>query len=203
MDSDGACKIWKLAARFARSSPRNVFRPLSEGWSLLPFFSCSGLTNLSSKLVALVNMPSSLDIDTKQDLSVDGAGNPQGIAPAGVSIPSRPVIEYHSPTAFFSSVGKRFASIWTRRFILSLVAGQVVSFCIMATNVCTTELVMRNWALPTTQTFFLWVYCLRGLSISYIIYRYFSLFCVYTPYTIYQCTWHYHFWKYLHQIIGT
>lgn len=54
--------------------------------------------------------------------------------------------------------------------MLSLIAGQVVSLCITCTNVTTTELVLRNWALPTTQTFFL----------------YFSLFVIYTPYTMYQ-----------------
>ena len=67
----------------------------------------------------------------------------------------RPPLDYSSPSAFFRSVGRRFASIWTKRFVLSLLAGQVVSLCITCTNVTTTELVMRNWALPTTQTFFL------------------------------------------------
>jgi len=51
-----------------------------------------------------------------------------------------------------------------------LLAGQLVSLCITCTNVTTTELVNRNWALPTTQTLFL----------------YFSLFVVYTPYTMYR-----------------
>ncbi|KAI0313092.1 DUF914-domain-containing protein, partial [Amylostereum chailletii] len=84
--------------------------------------------------------------------------------------PVRPPIEFSSPGAFFGSSRQRFASIWTKRFVLSLLAGQVVSLCITCTNVTTTELVQRNWALPTTQTFFL----------------YFSLFVIYTPYTIYQ-----------------
>ncbi|KAF7972757.1 hypothetical protein HWV62_17128 [Athelia sp. TMB] len=83
---------------------------------------------------------------------------------------ARPPIEFSSPRALAASVGRRFASLWTRRFTLSLLAGQLVSLCITCTNVTTTELVSRNWSLPTTQTFFL----------------YFSLFCVYTPYTIYQ-----------------
>ncbi|KAI0792097.1 DUF914-domain-containing protein [Abortiporus biennis] len=83
---------------------------------------------------------------------------------------SRPPIDYTSVPGFFRSTWKRFESLWTKRFILSLIAGQVVSLCITCTNVTTTELVMRNWALPTTQTFFL----------------YFSLCLIYTPYTIYQ-----------------
>ncbi|QRW02950.1 Solute carrier family 35 [Ceratobasidium sp. AG-Ba] len=83
---------------------------------------------------------------------------------------TRPPLDYSSLGAFGSSLAARFRSILTRRFILSLLGGQLVSICITCTSVTTTELVNRNWALPTTQTFFL----------------YFSLFVVYTPYTIYQ-----------------
>ncbi|KAJ3555368.1 hypothetical protein NM688_g2619 [Phlebia brevispora] len=82
----------------------------------------------------------------------------------------RPPIEFSSPRAFCRTLWRRFTSLWTKRFILSLLAGQVVSLCITCTNVTTTELVNRKWALPTTQTWFL----------------YFSLFVIYTPYTIYQ-----------------
>jgi len=82
----------------------------------------------------------------------------------------RPPIDYSSFGGFFTSSWARFKSVWTRRFALSLLAGQVVSLCVTCTNVTTTELVSRNWVLPTTQTFFL----------------YFSLFVIYTPYTIYQ-----------------
>ncbi|CAL1714743.1 unnamed protein product [Somion occarium] len=90
--------------------------------------------------------------------------------PAYETVEPRPPIDYSSVGAFSRSLWRRFASIFTRRFVLSLLAGQLVSLCITCTNVTTTELVMRNWALPTTQTFFL----------------YFSLFSIYTPYTIYQ-----------------
>lgn len=93
--------------------------------------------------------------------------------PANVEVdaaPTRPPIDYSSVGAFFSSMWRRFVSLWTKRFILSLLAGQLVSLCITCTNVTTTELVNRNWSLPTTQTWFL----------------YFSLFVTYTPYTIYQ-----------------
>jgi solute carrier family 35 protein F1/2 len=69
----------------------------------------------------------------------------------------RPPIEYSSIGAFFGSVGRRFKSIWTRRFALSFLFGQIVSLCITCTNVTTSELVARNWSLPTTQTFFLYV----------------------------------------------
>jgi solute carrier family 35 protein F1/2 len=75
--------------------------------------------------------------------------------PAATTV--RPAIEYESVGAFATSVGRRLASIWTRRFALALLAGQVVSLCITCTNVTTTELVSRNWSLPTTQTFFLCV----------------------------------------------
>ncbi|KAG6909034.1 hypothetical protein DXG01_002308 [Tephrocybe rancida] len=86
------------------------------------------------------------------------------------ALPSRPAMVYSSPGAFAKSFARRWKSIWTRRFALALFSGQVVSLCITCTNVTTTELVNRNWALPTTQTFFL----------------YFSLFAIYTPYTMYQ-----------------
>lgn len=68
---------------------------------------------------------------------------------------ARPPLDYSSVSAFCSSLWRRFTSIWTKRFIWSLIAGQVVSLCITCTNVTTTELVNRNWSLPTTQTFFL------------------------------------------------
>ncbi|KAK0497203.1 solute carrier family 35 member SLC35F1/F2/F6 [Armillaria luteobubalina] len=84
---------------------------------------------------------------------------------------SRPPISYYSPSAFFHSFAARNKAVWTRRFALSLLAGQIVSLCITCTNVTTTELQNhRNWALPTTQSVFL----------------YFSLFMVYTPYTMYK-----------------
>jgi solute carrier family 35 protein F1/2 len=84
--------------------------------------------------------------------------------------PIRPQIDYSSFGNFASSFGSRWKSIWTRRFTLSLLAGQAVSLCITCTNVTTTELVMRGWSLPTTQSLIL----------------YFTLFSVYTPYTIYK-----------------
>ncbi|KAK7030723.1 DUF914 domain membrane protein [Favolaschia claudopus] len=85
-------------------------------------------------------------------------------------ISTRPPIEYTSASAFVTSSARRFRSLWTRRFTLSLLAGQLVSICITATNVITTELVSRNWTLSTTQNLPL----------------YFSLFAIYTPYTIYR-----------------
>ncbi|KAF8518954.1 DUF914-domain-containing protein [Hysterangium stoloniferum] len=88
----------------------------------------------------------------------------------GEAIVARPSISYASVPKFFSSFWARFKSLWTRRFTLALLAGQLVSLCITCTNVTTTELIMRNWANATTQTFFL----------------YFSLAVVYTPYTMYR-----------------
>ena len=69
---------------------------------------------------------------------------------------ARPPIDYSSVGAFFHSTWRRFLSLWTRRFVLSLLAGQVVSLCITCTNVTTEELTTGNWQLPTTQTFFLY-----------------------------------------------
>lgn len=81
-----------------------------------------------------------------------------------VTTVARPPIVYTSPSAFLSSFWARFKSLWTRRFTLSLLFGQVVSLCITCTNVTTTELVQRNWANATTQTFFLWVDCRMALG---------------------------------------
>jgi solute carrier family 35 protein F1/2 len=82
-----------------------------------------------------------------------------------------PPIKYSSPTAFGISFAARMRFVWTKRFALSLLAGQIISLCITCTNVTTTELQNnRNWALPTTQSVFL----------------YFSLFIIYTPYTMYK-----------------
>ena len=69
---------------------------------------------------------------------------------------ARPPIDYSSVGAFFHSTWRRFLSIWTRRFVLSLLAGQIVSLCITCTSVTTQELTTGNWQLPTTQTFFLY-----------------------------------------------
>ena len=100
--------------------------------------------------------------------SNDGAQDPKksfsdrgSIAAAEVVVeiltPARPPVVYSSPTAFARSFAARWKSIWTRRFILSLLAGQVASLCITCTNVTTTELVNRGWTLSTTQGFFLYV----------------------------------------------
>lgn len=117
-----------------------------------------------------MSVPQSPDLDKKSSSINDNIYIDPLVSDEPIPLDTRPPIDYSSFGSFTSSLWKRFVSLWTKRFVLSLVAGQVVSLCITCTNVTTTELVMRNWALPTTQTFFL----------------YFSLFVVYTPYTIYQ-----------------
>jgi len=102
---------------------------------------------------------------------------------------ARPRIDYSSFSGFVHTVSHRTKSIFTKRFILALLAGQLLSICITCTNVTTTELVNRNWANPTTQSFFLYVasvYCVGSILIEFENCRYFTLFSVYTPYTIYQ-----------------
>ena len=86
----------------------------------------------------------------------DGKKNPVPVAVTTLPSftqpsPRRPPINYSSPPAFFKSVGARWRSVWTKRFILSLVFGQIVSLCITCTNVTTTELVNRGLSLPTMQ----------------------------------------------------
>ncbi|KAF5335978.1 hypothetical protein D9611_006284 [Ephemerocybe angulata] len=105
-------------------------------------------------------------IDEKVD---EKAGSSVTSIPAATA-PARPPIVWTSSKDFFSSFAARWRSIWTRRFVLALLAGQLVSLCITCTNVSTTELVNRGWTLSTSQGFFL----------------YFTLFIVYTPYTIYK-----------------
>jgi solute carrier family 35 protein F1/2 len=68
---------------------------------------------------------------------------------------ARPAIDYSSVGAFCHSSWRRFLSLWTRRFVLCFVGGQVLSLCITCTNVTTEELAIGNWQLPTTQTIFL------------------------------------------------
>jgi solute carrier family 35, member F1/2 len=99
-------------------------------------------------------VPHSPSLD-KKDLEATDAASITVPALENDEAAKRPPIDYSSVGAFTRSIGRRFASIWTKRFVLSLLAGQIVSLCITCTNVTTTELVMRNWALPTTQTFFL------------------------------------------------
>jgi hypothetical protein len=75
----------------------------------------------------------------------------------GDQIVARPQIDYSSVGAVVRSTWRRFLSLWTRRFVLCLLAGQVVSLCITCTNVTTEELTNGNWKLPTTQTLFLYL----------------------------------------------
>lgn len=90
--------------------------------------------------------------DKKAQLS---ESSPELLYNATPSESQRPPIDYTSVSAFFGSSARRFKSLWTRRFTLSLLAGQLVSLCITCTNVTTTELVNRNWDLSTTQNLFL------------------------------------------------
>ncbi|KAH7919072.1 DUF914-domain-containing protein [Leucogyrophana mollusca] len=114
-------------------------------------------------------MPSdrSIDIDPDAKELSPSPSPSESLSPA---TPVRPPISFASPSAFARSIYARFLSIWTRSFVISLVAGQILSLCITCSSVTTTELVDRNWVLPSTQSFF----------------TYLSLFSVYTPVTIYK-----------------
>ncbi|KAJ8487926.1 hypothetical protein ONZ45_g14152 [Pleurotus djamor] len=115
-------------------------------------------------------MASPTNLDRKADFVDEPVVSELSSIPEERQVSQRPPIDYSSTGAFFKSVGDRFKSIWTKRFVLSLLSGQVVSLCITCTNVSTTELVNRGWALPTTQSLFLYA----------------TLCFVYTPYTMYQ-----------------
>ena len=94
--------------------------------------------------------------DPKKSLS-DHGSIPGAEIVVEIQTLARPPVVYSSPKAFARSFAARWKSIWTRRFILSLLAGQVASLCITCTNVTTTELVNRGWTLSTTQGIFLYV----------------------------------------------
>jgi len=109
-------------------------------------------------------------IDTGSSKGIQSVDSPVQTTNEAPSTTARPPIDYSSRGAFMRSIVARWKSIWTKRFVLSLIAGQVLSLCITCTSVTTQELVNRKWILSTTQGFFL----------------YFSLFIIYTPFTIYR-----------------
>lgn len=71
---------------------------------------------------------------------------------------------------WWTSVKARAQAIVTRRFILCVLLGQLLSFSLTTTSVVTTQLGINNWSMPTTQSLFF----------------YFSLNLIYTPYTMYR-----------------
>ena len=116
----------------------------------------------SFSLLSLTMSSNDSTQDGKQSFSDRGSI----AAGAEIQTPSRPPVLYSSPKAFAISFAARWKSIWTRRFILSLLAGQVASLCITCTNVTTTELVNRGWTLSTTQGIFLYVMFLGRLKLT-------------------------------------
>lgn len=144
----------------------HVVTPLTEvcdtqAWPNFPI-KASPVSHLSDKkrLVLLdMDFPSSSQqtMDNKQDYPGDDPSFGQSGEANQPRVLVRPPIDYSSPRALACSVWARWKSLWTKRFIFSLIAGQVVSLCITVTNVTTTELVNRNWSLPTTQNWFLYV----------------------------------------------
>ncbi|KAF7370715.1 hypothetical protein MSAN_00704700 [Mycena sanguinolenta] len=124
--------------------------------------------------------------DHKSQLpEVDVAGSfiDDDVAP----VPSRPPIEYTSVSAFFSSSGRRFKSLWTRRFTLSLLAGQArppapIGTLFDSGAACFTKLGLAydSERLPVR------LIPSRELGLTSRTSSYFSLFAVYTPYTMYR-----------------
>lgn len=131
------------------------------------------------------------------------------------SAAKRPPIQFSSPSAFVVSVGERFKSIWTRRFLFSFLAGQIVCACILVILSTTSR-----WPLPLTpQPLFSSNMHYRYECHHYVSDRqqlgpsnntkrilvsslnvarsstteclsldsYFTLFITYTPYTMYKC----------------
>jgi solute carrier family 35 protein F1/2 len=151
--------------------------------------SCPALFSLSHRLPREVITFMMLSVQhLPPDLVDDKPSTAEGPTPTAC----HPETDDPSVGALCRCAWQRFASIWTRRFILSLLAGQVVSLCITCTSVATEALTSRNWALPTTQTLFLCPPFLLRLPVNCLsdrsVHRYLSLFVAYTPYTIYRCT---------------
>lgn len=99
----------------------------------------------------------------------------------------RPPISFASPLAFSRSVYARFLSLWTPSFVRSILCGQVLSLGLTILSVLTTELVKHNWVLPSTQSFFPWVFMSLILQTFISLNSYVLLCIAYTPYTIYRC----------------
>ena len=116
-------------------------------------------------IMAASNGLNDMDKDTK---SLDASlVNEEATQPGSTSIkPARPPLVYSSPKAFATSFAARWKSVWSRPFVISLIAGQIVSLCITCTNVTTTELVSRGWTLSTTQGIFLYVHLFFFSSLS-------------------------------------
>lgn len=92
-------------------------------------------------------------METKTDILDEKIGTLDNNAEERVV--QRPPTDYSSVGAFFASIWRRFKSIWTKRFIIAFLCGQLVSLCITCTNVATNSLVAKGFALPTTQSVFL------------------------------------------------
>lgn len=144
-DQQSIVPNFKCAAAKGMSISRAKKTPFAK--SILAHKYKEGLDRVSFH--PLLEMATSVDL---QDAKV--FENDDGSQLASPLPTSRPPIVYSSPGAFARSFAARWSSVWTRRFILSLLAGQVVSLCITCTNVTTTELVNRGWTLSTTQGFF-------------------------------------------------
>lgn len=84
-----------------------------------------------------------------------------------------PIVWKEGSGRLFKSLGDRAKTIFTRRFLACLIAGQLLSVAITSTSVLTTELIINGWGLPCTQSLFL----------------YFFLNLFYTPFTIYKYGW--------------
>lgn len=57
-----------------------------------------------------------------------------------------PIVYNQGLSAFGQTFGFRIKSIFTKRFLICLVAGQLLSVAITSTSVLTTELMNNNWS---------------------------------------------------------
>ncbi|SGZ21568.1 BQ5605_C021g09382 [Microbotryum silenes-dioicae] len=138
--------------------------------------------DIEASMPALVQRESSssAEDEVKHATSNDGITSPEEVPLPGFIdtflgrdrkvLQKDPIVWNRGFAGFCASLSHRTKGVFTRRFLLCLVAGQTLSLAITGTSVLTTELGMHGWSMPTFQTFFL----------------YFFLNLVYTPYTIHR-----------------
>ena len=157
-----------LVSKFCRStdgstlSPREENKPFDRVQSRgggVPSCDCTTVVYITSPLQGIflktavtshLTMSDSVSAEDTEISQVKDAHSGSTVSSTCV----RPPISFASPSAFTLSVYARFLSLWTPSFIRSIVYGQALSLVLTATSVITTELVMRNWVLPSTQIIF-------------------------------------------------
>lgn len=120
-------------------------------------------TTMSSPITPAIQPALSAEVSLDNKRSVDDeskfAADDGTVKTAGVidtflgrdrqALQSEPLVWREGAGPFARSLGKRLQGVFTRRFLVCLVAGQLLSVCITSTSVLTTELGMHGWAVSS------------------------------------------------------